>query len=37
MSHHFFCEFADQTLKRLILGIVGLISLIMIGACLYAH
>lgn len=32
MSHRFFCEFADQTLKNLAVKIVGLVGIIFLGS-----
>lgn len=31
MSHHFFCELADQALRRLITKVVSVISLIVLA------
>ena len=35
MSHHFFCEFADQTLRRLIVKVVGLAGIMVLSAYLF--
>jgi hypothetical protein len=35
MSHQFFCDFADQTLRRLISKVVGLASIIILTYYLF--
>ncbi len=32
MSHRFFCDFADQVLRRLIVRVVGLASIMVAGS-----